>query len=35
MGFDIRKKGKNVKVKEFVREMKDRHEEARLVLVKA
>ena len=35
MGFDIRKKRKNVKVEEFAREMKDRHEEARLVLVKA
>ena len=34
MGFDIRKKGKNEKAEEFVREMKERHEEARTVLVK-
>jgi len=35
MGFDIRKKGKNEKAEEFVREMKKRHEEARAALVKA
>ena len=35
MGFDIRKKGKNVKAEEFTREMKNRYEEARAVLVKA
>ena len=35
MGFNIRKKGKNVKAEEFAREMKDRHEEARSALVKA
>jgi len=35
MGFDIRKKGKNVKAKEFAREMKDRHKEARSALVKS
>ena len=35
MGFDIRKKGKNEKVEEFVREMKKRHEEARAALVKS
>jgi len=35
MSFDIRKKGKNEKAKEFVREMKERHEEARAVLVKS
>jgi len=35
MGFDIRKKGKNKKAEEFAREMKERHEEARVVLVKA
>ena len=35
MGFDIRQKGKNEKVEEFVREMKERHEEARAVLVKS
>ena len=34
MGFDIRKKGKNEKVKEFVKEMKERYEEVRAVLVK-
>ena len=34
MGFDIRKKGKNEKTEEFVREMKERHEEARATLVK-
>ena len=35
MGFDIRKKGKNEKAKEFVKEMKERHEEARSALVKS
>jgi len=35
MGFDIRKKGKNVKAEEFVKEMKKRHEEAKTVLVKS
>jgi len=35
MGFDIRKKGKNEKAEEFVREMKERHEEARAALVKS
>ena len=35
MGFDIRKKGKNVKAEEFVREIKKRHEEARAALVKS
>ena len=34
MGFDIRKKEKNEKAEEFVREMKERHEEARAALVK-
>jgi len=34
MGFDIKKKGKNEKAEEFVREMKERYEEARAVLVK-
>ena len=34
MGFDIRKKRKNKKVEEFAREMKERHEEARAVLVR-
>ena len=29
IGFDIRKKGKNEKVEEFVKEMKERYEEAR------
>ena len=35
MGFDIRKKERNEKAEEFVREMKERHEEARAVLVKS
>ena len=35
MGFDIRKKRKNKKVEEFVKEMKERHEEARVALVKS
>ena len=35
MGFDIRKKGKNEKAEEFVREMKERNEEARVALVKS
>jgi len=35
MGFDIRKKGKNEKTEEFVREMKERHEETRAALVKS
>ena len=35
MGFDIRKKRKNKKVEEFVREIKERHEKARAVLVKS
>ena len=35
MGFDIRKKEKNEKAEEFVKEMKERHEEARAVLVKS
>jgi len=35
MGFDIRKKRKNKKAEEFVKEMKERHEEARAALVKS
>jgi len=35
MGFDIRKKEKNEKVEEFVKEMKERHEEARVALVRS
>jgi len=35
MGFDIRKKGKNEKTKEFVREMKEKYKEARVALVKS
>ena len=35
MGFDIRKKGKNEKAEEFVKEMKERYEEARAALVKS
>ena len=34
MGFDIRKKGKNEKTEEFVREMKERHKETRAALIK-
>jgi len=34
MGFDIRKKEKNEKVEEFAKEMKERHKEARVALVK-
>ena len=35
MGFNIRKKGKNVKAEEFVKEIKNRHEEAKAALVKS
>jgi len=35
MGFDIRKKGKNEKAKEFVREMKEKYKKARVALVKS
>ena len=35
MGFDIRKKGKNEKAKEFIREMKIRYKKARAVLVRS
>ena len=35
MGFDIRKKGKNMKAEEFAREIKNRHEEAKSALVKS
>ena len=35
IGFDIRKKGKNEKTEEFVKEMKERHEEAKAALVKS
>ena len=35
MGFDIRKKEKNNKAEEFVKEMKERHEEAKVALVKS
>ena len=35
MGFDIRKKRKNVKEEEFVREMKDRHKKAKSALVRS
>ena len=35
MSFDIRKKEKNEKAEKFVREMKERHEEARVALVKS
>ena len=35
MGFDIRKKGKNEKVEEFVRKIKERYEKVRTALVKS
>ena len=35
MGFDIRRKGKNEKVEEFAKKIKERHEEARVALVKS
>ena len=35
MGFDIRKKGKNEKAEEFVREMKERYKEARAALIRS
>ena len=35
IGFDIGKKGKNVNAKEFVKEMKNRHEKAKATLVKS
>ena len=35
MGFDIRKKEKNEKAEEFVKEIKERHEEARAALVRS
>ena len=35
IGFDIRKKGKNVKGEEFVKKIKDRYEEAKVALVKS
>ena len=35
IGFNIRKKRKYVKVEEFVKEMKDRHKEAKVALVKS
>jgi len=35
MGFDIRKKEKNVKAEEFAREIKQRHKEARAALVRS
>ena len=34
MGFDIKKKEKNVKAEEFVKKIKDRHEKAKSVLVR-
>jgi len=35
IGFDIRKKEKNIKAEEFVKEIKNRHEEVKAVLVKS
>jgi len=34
MGFDIRKKGKNMKMEEFVKEIKDKYEDAKTALIK-
>ena len=34
MGFDMRKKGKNEKIEEFTKKIKERHEEVRAALVK-
>jgi len=35
IGFDIRKKGKNMKAEEFMKEMKDRYKEAKAALIKS
>ena len=35
MGFEIRKKGKNVKAENFVKEMKKIHEKVKVVLKKS
>jgi len=35
IGFNIRKKRKYVKVEEFVKEIRDRHEETKVALVKS
>ena len=35
MSFDIRKKEKNVKAEEFMKEMKDRYEEIKVALIKS
>jgi len=35
IGFEIRKKGKHVKAEEFVKEMKEIHEEKKAVLNKS
>ena len=35
MGFDIRKKGKNVKAEEFVKKIKNKQKETKAVLVKS
>ena len=35
MSFDIRKKEKNVKAEEFIKEMKDRYEEIKAALIKS
>ena len=34
MGFDIKKKEKNIKVEESVKKMKDKHEKVKIVLIK-
>ena len=35
MGFNIRKKGKNMKAEKFVKEIKDRYEEVKAALMKS
>ncbi len=35
IGFNIKKKGKNVKAEEFAREIKNRYEEAKAALIKS
>jgi len=35
IGFEIRKKGKHIKVEEFMKEMKKIHKEAKVVLKKS
>jgi len=35
MGFDIRKKRKNVKIEEFMKKIKDKYKEAKVALIKS